>query len=124
MKKLFLLLFAAGLFINLGCSKKTVDPGTDNSGTTSIPFPNGKPVPTGALDGVTYINNGTSAIFNLTAPGKQSAAVIGEFNNWTPTAMTPTTDGTHWGLEIDNIEPNKEYAYQYLVDVSLKVADP
>jgi 1,4-alpha-glucan branching enzyme len=127
MKRIYLLLLAFGLFAGMGCSKKGVDPGTDpgsGTGGTTVPFPNGKPVPAGANDGVTFINNGTSAIFNLTAPGKNSAAVIGEFNNWQPTAMTPTTDGTHWWVQIDNLNTNTEYAYQYMLDGSLKVADP
>jgi 1,4-alpha-glucan branching enzyme len=125
MKRIYLLLIVVGLFAGMGCGKKGVDPdpGSGTGGTT-VPFPNGKPVPAGANDGVTFINNGTSAIFNLTAPGKSSAAVIGEFNNWQPTAMTPTTDGTHWWVQIDNLNPNTEYAYQYVLDGSLKVADP
>lgn len=125
MKRTYLLLIVIALFAGMACSKKSVDPGTNGgTGGTTVPFPNGKPVPAGANDGVTYINSGTSAIFNLTAPGKSSAAVIGEFNNWQPTAMTPTTDGTHWWVQIDNLDPNKEYAYQYQVDGTLKVADP
>ena len=127
MKRIYLLLIVTGLFVSAACSKKGVDPGTDpgtGTGGTTVPFPNGKPVPAGAADGVTFINSGTSAIFNLTAPGKSTAAVIGEFNNWQATAMTPTTDGTHWWVQIDNLDPNKEYSYQYLVDGTLKVADP
>ena len=67
---------------------------------------------------------GKSAVFNLYAPGKTTVGVIGEFNNWQPTAMTNSTDGTRWWVQIDNLDPTKEYAYQYLVDGNLKVADP
>ena len=81
-------------------------------------------IPAGAGDGVTFINGGKSAIFNLFAPNKTSVAVIGEFNNWTPTAMTKTTDGSRWWVQIDNLDATKEYAYQYFVDGSLKIADP
>jgi glycosidase len=84
---------------------------------------NGVDPPSGSTDGVTFINNGTSVIFNLYAPGKSSVSVIGEFNNWKPTAMKKSADGTRWWVEVDNLDGSKEYAYQYQVD-GIKVADP
>lgn len=84
-------------------------------------------LPAGAKDGVTIINGGTSAIFNLYAPGKNNAYVIGDFNNWqgsTSSFMKKTPDGNRWWIQIDNLDPNTEYAYQYFVDGILKVADP
>ncbi len=85
------------------------------------------PLPAGAKDGVTFINNGTSAIFNLYAPNKSSAYVIGDFNDWIPEAktfMNRTSDGKRWWVQIDGLNANSEYAYQFLVDGSLRVADP
>lgn len=124
-----IILFTGIIALLLGtasCSKKNIDPSTptNTGGGGGVTVPNGKPLPTGAADGVTYINSGTSAIFNIYAPGKTSMAVIGEFNNWAPTAMTVTPDGNNWWVQIDNLDPNKEYAYQYLADGTLKVADP
>lgn len=93
---------------------------------------NGTPV-IGALpgsvtkDGVNIINNGTSAIFNIYAPGKSSVYLIGDFNNWQLSnayAMKRTSDGNRWWIQIDNLNPQTEYAYQYYVDGSLKIADP
>jgi len=84
-------------------------------------------VPAGAGDGVTFINGGTSAIFNLYAPGKKSVSVIGDFNNWTTGAkytMTNSTDGTRWWVQVDNLVATTEYAYQYFIDGTLKVGDP
>jgi len=83
-------------------------------------------LPAGAKDGVVFINNGTSAIVALYAPNKKSVAVIGEFNNWSTSAtpMKNTTDGNYWWVQIDNLNPATEYAYQFYVDGSLKVADP
>jgi len=125
MKKLFLLLTTCVLLFCAACGKKSVDPTPDNGGgTVTPPIANGKALPAGAKDGVTFINNGTSAIFNLIAPGKTSVAIIGEFNNWQPTAMNVTPDGNNWWVQIDGLDANKEYAYQFLVDGSLKVADP
>ena len=84
-------------------------------------------LPAGAQDGVTYLNNGTSVIFNLLAPQKNNVYVIGDFNNWqaeTTGFMKNTPDGKRWWLQIDNLTAGTEYAYQYLVDGSLKIADP
>lgn len=83
--------------------------------------------PAGAKDGVTFINNGTSAIFKIYAPNKQNFFVIGDFNNWQPDAkgfMKRSVDGNFWWVQIDGLDPNKEYAYQYLVNGNLKIADP
>jgi len=83
-------------------------------------------LPAGAKDGVAFINSGTSAIVTLYAPGKTSVSLIGEFNDWSSSAspMKKTSDGNTWWIQIDNLNPNTEYAYQFLVDGSLKVADP
>jgi pullulanase/glycogen debranching enzyme len=122
MKRIFYLLGLVLLMAGGACKKQTNNNNTGGGGTTTIT--NGKPIPTGANDGVTFINSGTSVIFNLYAPGKKSVSVIGEFNNWQPTTMNETPDGTRWWVQIDNITPSTEYAYQYLIDGSLKVADP
>lgn len=92
---------------------------------------NGTPViealPPAAKDGVTMINNGTSAIFNLYAPGKSSVYLIGDFNNWqlaNTYALKRTPDGNRWWIQINNLNPQTEYAYQYYVDGSLRIPDP
>ncbi|WP_185817047.1 alpha-amylase family glycosyl hydrolase [Hymenobacter metallilatus] len=84
-------------------------------------------LPAGAKDGVTYLNGGTSVLLNLTAPGKQFVYAIGEFNNWQPdnaAYLNKTPDGNNWWVQINGLTPGREYAYQYLVDGSLRVADP
>ncbi len=84
-------------------------------------------LPAGAKQGVTFLNSGTSAVFALFAPGKSFVNVIGDFNAWAPNAasfMKRTPDGNIWWVQIDNLDPNHEYAYQYLVDGTLKIADP
>lgn len=121
-KNVYLLL--AGLFlISITACKKSSKTGND-TGTDTTKTNNGKPVPDGAGDGTTFVKSGTGVIFNLYAPGKTSVSVIGDFNNWQPTAMTPTPDGTRWWVEVDGINPNTEYSYQYEINGSLKVADP
>jgi 1,4-alpha-glucan branching enzyme len=121
MKRIFYLLIIAAFAVSC---KKSTNTGGDTSGTTTTTVTNGKPLPAGAVDGVTFINNGTSVIFNLYAPGKNTVSVSGDFNNWAALAMNETPDGTRFWVQVDNITPTTEYAYQYLIDGSIKVADP
>ncbi|MBO9204277.1 MULTISPECIES: alpha-amylase family glycosyl hydrolase [Niastella] len=95
-----------------------------NAGLTTAKLAITADVPAKVSDGVTFINSGASAVFNLYAPGRNRVAVIGEFNNWKATTMTQSTDGNRWWVQIDNLDPAREYAYQYLLDDTLQVADP
>lgn len=123
MKYIYLFLLLAAF---TPCCKK------GNSGNQSpVPTPTPTPTPTaelpaGAKDGVAFINSGKSAIITLFAPGKNSVALIGDFNDWqlTSTPMKKTPDGNTWWVQIDNLDPDIEYAYQFLVNGTLKVADP
>lgn len=79
------------------------------------------------LDGFTRLNNGTSAIMTLYAPEKQGVFLIGDFNDWKSSSeyfMKRSPDGKRWWIQLDNLDPKKEYAYQFLVDGNLKIADP
>ncbi len=85
-----------------------------------------EPLPAGVKDGITYEAGDTSVTLVLFAPGKTNIAVIGEFNNWSPTAayqMKKTPDGQRFWVRFTGLTPGVEYAYQYLIDGSLKVAD-
>ncbi|WP_046245718.1 DUF4961 domain-containing protein [Hymenobacter terrenus] len=84
-------------------------------------------LPAGAREGVTYLPGGTSVILALTAPNKQFVYAVGEFNNFETTNngfMNKTPDGNMWWVQLNGLTPGREYAYQYLVDGSLRVADP
>lgn len=63
----------------------------------------------------------------LFAPNKEFVYVIGDFNNWefAPGYMMKRTpdDSTYW-LTVDNLTPQKEYAFQYAVDGDIRIADP
>jgi 1,4-alpha-glucan branching enzyme len=121
MRNIYVLLLALLVIGGTGCKKKS---SSDDLSGNVTGNGTGKDVPTSTNDGVTFINSGKSAIFNLYAPNKTSVSVIGDFNNWQPTAMTKSTDGTRWWVQVDNIDPTKEYAYQYYIDNTIKVADP
>ncbi|WP_207421043.1 alpha-amylase family glycosyl hydrolase [Desertivirga brevis] len=118
MKKVFHTLVVVIALLDTSCRKKEVkDVETESASEIS----------SNASDGVTYYNNGSSAIFNLYAPGKSTIAVIGDFNNWKADSryqMKKTADGKRWWLQVDGLDPDKEYGYQYLIDNSLRIADP
>lgn len=119
MKKILYLLILVTAF-STACKKGATGSGTETSINPALDLP------LGAKDGVAFINSGKSAIVTLYAPGKNTISLIGEFNNWSATAsvMKKTSDGNTWWTQIDNLDPNTEYAYQFLVDGTLKVADP
>lgn len=87
------------------------------------------PLPAGVKDGINYNPNNTEATLVLYAPGKNRISVIGELagNNWAEQSqyqMSKTPDGNYWWLTITGLTPGTEYVFQYLVDGSLKIADP
>ncbi len=87
------------------------------------------PLPAGIKDGINYSPDNTEVTLVLYAPGKNRVAVIGEFasSNWTEQSqyqMNKTADGNYWWLTIGGLTSGKEYAFQYLVDGVLKIADP
>jgi hypothetical protein len=84
------------------------------------------PLPNGIVDGINYEQGDTSLVLALYAPGKSSISVIGDFNNWTETdqgQMNKTPDGNWFWTRITGLTTNTEYAYQYIIDGNLKVAD-
>ena len=125
MKKYIQIGFIAFITVmQLACSKAT--PSSETT-TPPIQVDNGVDVPSGANDGVSFLNAGKSVIFNLYAPKKKSVSIIGDFNNWktsTTYNLKNSKDGTRWWIQIDNLDPTVEYAYQYLIDGNIKVADP
>ncbi|WP_461789756.1 alpha-amylase family glycosyl hydrolase [Pedobacter sp.] len=124
MKRLFLAL-ALGACFTLSCKKNVGEQPTQPTPVNPV-TPNSTELPAGAKDGVVFTNNGTSAIFTLYAPGKNTVSLMGDFNSWSATAskMTKTPDGNYFWIKLDNLNPDTEYAYQFLVDDNLRVADP
>jgi 1,4-alpha-glucan branching enzyme len=63
----------------------------------------------------------------LHAPYKESVFAIGDFTGWVACEkgyMKRTPDAQRYWVEINNLEPEKEYRFQYLVDSELFIADP
>lgn len=108
-----------------------------NDGTTTqydtlniFVAPAGSPtaaLPAGVRDGINYEPGDTSVTLVLRAPGKNIVTLIGDFNNWTQSAnyiMNKTPDGKFFWFRLHPLTPATEYAYQYQVDDSIKIADP
>jgi len=82
--------------------------------------------PAGLQNGLHYLNDSTVRLA-LYAPEKSFIYVIGDFNDWMPVPqhlMKVSEDGTRFWLEISGLQPGRPYAYQYLIDGSLRLADP
>jgi 1,4-alpha-glucan branching enzyme len=85
-----------------------------------------RPLPSGADPGINILSD-SQAILALYAPGKRFAYLIGDFNDWTPTAehfMNRTPNGDTFWIEVSNLDPDLEYRYQYFVEGETRLADP
>ena len=75
-------------------------------------------------DGITRISD-ESLAFVLFAPNKDSVYLIGDFNDW---KMAPeykmNKENDRFWIKIDNLDKNKEYVCQYLIDDKIRIADP
>ncbi|RJP72284.1 MAG: T9SS C-terminal target domain-containing protein [Ignavibacteriales bacterium] len=83
-------------------------------------------LPAGIIDGINYTSS-TTATLSLNAPNKSFIYVIGDFNNWEVDSayrMNITPDHSHYWLELKNLTPAQEYAFQYFVDGELTIQDP
>lgn len=82
--------------------------------------------PAGTQLGATVLSPGNLR-FRLDAPGKGQVFVVGNFNNWSPTAasqMKKSVDGKTWWLDVAGVDFTQPVLYQYLVDGNIKIADP
>ena len=85
--------------------------------------------PAGTSDGITY-TSATGARLSLLAPDKAFVYLIGDFNDWmVDVAYAMKKDSVdeqhvHWWIDLENLSPGTEYAFQYLVDGAIRIADP
>ncbi|HEX7846877.1 MAG TPA: alpha-amylase family glycosyl hydrolase [Chitinophagaceae bacterium] len=95
----------------------------------TAPGINTAPLPAGVRDGINYETGNTSAVLVLYAPNKNRVSLIGEFPGygWTEQpsyVMNKTPDGNYWWVRLTGLTPGNEYAFQYLVDGTIKVGEP
>jgi 1,4-alpha-glucan branching enzyme len=78
-------------------------------------------------DGITYFEGEDNRVaFQIHAPFKERIYLIGDFNNWTPSPeyqMFKRPGQPKYWIELDDVTPQEEYAFQYLIDGSLRVGD-
>lgn len=87
------------------------------------------PLPPGNEFGINY-NSNSAATLVLFAPYKEFVYLLGDFNDWkvdTDYYMkkdVTDNDNVTWWITINNLTPGQEYAFQYLVDGGIRIADP
>ena len=86
-------------------------------------------LPAGVRDGINYETDPTAVTFVLYAPNKNRVCLIGDVpnSNWEEQQgyqMKKTPDGNYWWLRVTGLVPGVEYAFQYLINGNLAVADP
>ncbi len=82
--------------------------------------------PAGTELGINYLPNGDVRLA-LYAPNKQIVHVLGAFNDWQPTdtdQMRRSLDGKTWWIDLVGVPAGQPVRFQYLVDGTLKIADP
>ncbi|MBR4676731.1 MAG: T9SS type A sorting domain-containing protein [Bacteroidales bacterium] len=83
-------------------------------------------MPQGLRRGVN-VTGENEATFVLFAPGKKNAYLIGDFSDWQISgnyAMKLSEDKKYFFCTVSGLDKNKEYAYQYIVDETVRIADP
>jgi glycosidase len=88
-------------------------------------------LPTGVKDGINYIDDQTVTLV-LHAPYKNSIYVFGDFSDWQigpefklkRNYADAMNFNTRYWVTLTGLTPQFEYAFQYLIDEELSVADP
>ena len=86
-------------------------------------------LPPGIKEGINYGTGCDSVTLILYAPNKSNVVVLGDFpgNNWVAQSqyqMNKTPDGNYYWITIHGLTPGTEYAFEYLVDNTIYIADP
>lgn len=106
--------------------------GTSANGTSEVEFSYlvrsttvVESLPSGIIPGINYHDDATKVTLCLWAPGKNSVYARGDFSDWDVLPENQMKrDGEYFWLELSGLTAGEEYAFQYLVDESVWVADP
>jgi 1,4-alpha-glucan branching enzyme len=85
-----------------------------------------EPLPAGVEHGINYLSD-SEILLALRAPYKSNVFLLGDFNNWqfdNDYQLKRTPDGQSWWIQIGGLTPGKQYAFQYVVDGSIRIGDP
>ena len=82
--------------------------------------------PSGIIPGINYhAADPTKVTLCLWAPDKTSVYAFGDFTDWEVTSENlMNRDGEYFWLTLSGLTAGQEYAYQYLVNETLRLADP
>lgn len=81
-------------------------------------------LPAGSRKGIAYPDH-QSVRLVLWAPGKAFVFLLSELSDWAPkNEYQLKKDGDYFWIELSGLETGKEYAFQYLIDGEIVVADP
>ncbi len=83
-------------------------------------------LPAGVHKGINYISD-TEVTLVLYAPEKDNVILLGDFNDWILAEeyiMHKTADETNYWITLEDLTPGEEYAFQYLIDGEILIADP
>ena len=117
---------AAGNQVVVGMANLSTDVVSDTFNFFVATPSNIQPLPSGVKDGINYLPGDTSVVLVLFAPYKSKVLVVGDFNNWTQSSayqMYKTPDSNYYWLQINGLTAGTEYAYQYIMDDTIVVAD-
>ncbi|HAW58669.1 MAG TPA: hypothetical protein DCX03_06605 [Bacteroidales bacterium] len=85
-------------------------------------------LPEGVKNGINYLDDHTvTLVLNDPLAQKKFVFAIGDYSNWLPNDdnyMKKTPDGQYFWVTLKNLQPSKEYAFQYFIDGTLIIADP
>ena len=97
-------------------------------GVVEVPPVTEAPVPSGMLDGINVDpNDNTKATLVLYAPMKEFVYLIGDFNNWQKDdnyLLKKDSGKNRFWIELTGLTPKFDHKFQYLVDGSIRIADP
>ncbi len=79
--------------------------------------------PSGMKEGINIDQSGV--IFVLYAPSKTNIFLAGDFNNWVQlNSYQLKRDGNYWWYTLTNVDKDKLYRFQYIVDDTIRISDP
>ncbi len=99
-----------------------------NVGLIEVPPVTEAPVPNGMLDGINLNPaDPTKVTLVLYAPMKEFVHLIGDFNDWQKNdnyLLKKDSAKNRFWIELTGLTPEFDHKYQYLVDGTMRIADP
>ncbi len=85
-------------------------------------------LPAGVIPGINYNSDGSITLVLADPPALKSYVyLLSDLNNYMPDEayqMNRTLDGKFYWITLNNLPSNSEIGYQYLIDGTLRIADP